>query len=131
MDTFNRERDWGAELVAQSLAEALHLPDYFRVNTARALIDFGRFPGVSQKGASHMKRMSINHPFSTSLDHEQKRALLLEHYDEISRQLDARLSNVNLKIAIHTYDKRNKTATRRPEVSLITRSYGYQNLSAT
>lgn len=127
---FERERDWGASLVAQYLAEALHLEDFFRVNSARALIDFGRFPGVSQLGATHMERMSINYPFAQILHHDEKRALLLEHYDEISKQLEARLTNIKLKIAIHTYDKRNPTATRRPEVSLITRPYGYQHLEA-
>ena len=85
---FINERDWGAELVAKHLASALHLPSYFRVNTARALLDFGRFPGVSQKADSHMDRMAINHPFAEALNHEQKRAVLLEHYDEISRQLE-------------------------------------------
>ena len=127
---FVDERDWGAELVASQLAAALHLPSYFRVNTARALLDFGRFPGVSQRGASHMDRMAINYPFSQVLNHEQKRAVLLEHYDEISRNLEDALTTSKLKIGIHTYDKRNPSASRRPEVSIITRPYGHQHLEA-
>ena len=128
--TFINERDWGAGLVAQHLAAALHLPHYFRVNTARALMDFGRFPGVTQKSASHMDRMAINYPFSEVLNHEQKRAVLLEHYDEISRRLEGALTTAKLKIGIHTYDKRNPSASRRPEVSIITRPYGHQHLEA-
>ncbi len=127
---FINERDWGAELVASELAAVLHLPSYFRVNTARALLDFGRFPGVSQRAASHMERMAINYPFSMVLNHEQKRAVLLEHYDEISRQLEDALVTSKLKIGIHTYDKRNPSASRRPEVSIITRPYGHQHLEA-
>lgn len=127
---FIKERDWGAELVAKSLASALHIPNYFRVNTARVLLDFGRFPGVSPTAASHMERRAINAPFSTLLDHDQKHALLLEHYDEISRQLEDALITTKLKIGIHTYDKRNPSATRRPEVSIITRPFGHQHLEA-
>lgn len=127
---FINERDWGAELVASHLASALHLPNYFRVNTARALMDFGRFPGVTQKSASHMERKAINYPFSEVLNHEQKRAVLLEHYDEVSRQLEDALRTAKLKIGIHTYDKRNPSASRRPEVSIITRPYGHQHLEA-
>lgn len=127
---FVKERDWGAELVAKNLASALHLPHYFRVNTARALLDFGRFPGVTGVAASHMERRAINPPFSTLLNHDQKQALLLEHYDEISRRLETALKLTKLKIGIHTYDKRNPSATRRPEVSIITRPYGHQHLEA-
>ena len=127
---FIKERDWGAEMVAQYLASALHLPNYFRVNTARALLDFGRFPGVTSVAASHMERRAINPPFASLLNHDQKQALLLEHYDEISRQLEDALKTTKLKIGIHTYDKRNPSATRRPEVSIITRPYGHQHLEA-
>ena len=127
---FIKERDWGAELVAQHLASALHLPTYFKVNTARALVDFGRFPGVTSTAATHMERFAINPPFASLLNHDQKQAVLLEHYDEISRNLEQALATTKLKIGIHTYDKRNPSASRRPEVSIITRPYGHQHLEA-
>ena len=36
-------------------------------------------------------------------------------------------SGKDIKIAIHTYDTHNKTGTIRPHLSLLTRSFGYQN----
>ena len=37
------------------------------------------------------------------------------------------ISGKDIKIAIHTYDTHNKTGTIRPHLSLLTRSFGYQN----
>lgn len=124
---FVEERDWGAELVAACLASALHLGDYFRVNVARALLDFGRFPGITPPAADHMHRHAINTPFSQVLSHAQKARLLEVCYDGLSTAFDAVISDKRLKIAIHTYDEHNPTASRRPAVSLLTRSYGHQH----
>ncbi|MEE2756867.1 MAG: hypothetical protein VYA30_09405 [Myxococcota bacterium] len=125
---FVRERDWGAELVANRLASALGLDSYHRVNLARVLMDFGRFPGITSAGADHLHRYAINYPFSDRLNHEQKRSVLTEHYDRISDGLESAMEGKLLKIAIHTYDKRNPTKFERPAVSLLTRPYGYQAL---
>ncbi len=118
------ERDWGAECVASCLASALHLPDYTRVNTARVLLDFGRFPGTSRSGADHMSRFAITHPFSEHLDHKQVQDLLESHYDVISEGMDETLRDRLLKIAIHTYDARKPGRSRRPAVSILTRFHG-------
>src|SRR5213596_730896 len=50
------ERDWGAEQVARHLTAALHLGSYHRVNVARTLLDFGRFPGCTIPGSSFVDR---------------------------------------------------------------------------
>ena len=127
-DRFQEERDWGAELVAKSLASALSIPNYHRITTARVLLDFGRFPGISPRGAEHLHRYAISHPFCDALSHHQKRSLLTDHYDVISDGMEKALQGKRLKIAIHTYDKRNPTQFERPAVSLLTRPFGYQEL---
>lgn len=120
------ERDWGANVVAQRLAESLALSSFFTVNTARCLLDFGRFPGITKPGASHLGRFAINHPFSQFLGYHQKQSLLQNYYDSISQEMENHLNNRLLKIAIHTYDRFNKSGTERPQVSLVTRMLGYQ-----
>lgn len=123
---FEKERDWGASLVAESLAAALHLPSFFRVTTARSLLDFGRFPGITQEGADYLRRYAINYPFSQRLGFAEKRSLLEEHYDGISAGMDQLIRGRLLKIGVHTYDEHNPSMTRRPAVSLLTRSLGHQ-----
>lgn len=120
------ERDWGAELVAQHLASALHLPSYHRINIARVLLDFGRFPGSTPPGADFLNRLAINLPFSEHLSYEHKREVLERYYDPISEDMERAISGKLIKIAIHTYDVRNPTRTQRPPVSIITRSRALQ-----
>lgn len=126
-ESFVRERDWGALLVAERVAARLGIPEVHTVNTARCLLDFGRFPGISRKGASHLGRASINEPFNSRLSSAQTRTLLEQHYDAISRHMDGAIRGRQLKIAIHTYDRTNPSGTERPQVSIVSRSQGYQN----
>lgn len=121
---FVSERDWGAECLASALASALHLPAYYRVNTARVLLDFGRFPGITPPTADHMSRFAITYPFSKHLQREQVRDLLENHYDVISEGMDEAIHDKILKIAIHTYDPRKPGRSRRPAVSILTRFHG-------
>lgn len=123
---YTEERDWGAEAVAKSIASALHLPRYHRVNIARALLDFGRFPGVTPKLSDFMHRYAINQPFSQTLSHELKTELLERYYDRISVGMDEAIQGRLLKVAVHTYDEKNPTQTRRPAVSLLSRPHGWQ-----
>jgi hypothetical protein len=123
---FVRERDWGANLVAERLAARLGLPGFTTVQTARVLLDFGRFPGVSRTGAPHLRRAAINEPFHEALSFGQQRRLLEEHYDEISRAMDRTIRGKLLKIAVHTYDRHNPSGTERPQVSVVSRALGYQ-----
>ena len=123
---FVTERDWGADLVAARLANRLGLNGHLTVQTARVLLDFGRFPGSTKEGATHLGRFAINYPFSYILNFEQKRDLLESHYDYISDTMDEYLQGKILKIAIHTYDQYNSSGTERPQVSLVTRMLGYQ-----
>lgn len=120
------ERDWGAELVAACLSSALHLEGYHRINLARALLDFARFPGSTPKAADFMSRFAINYPFSKYLSYQQKMKVLENHYDAISDYMDGIIRDKLVKIAVHTYDELNPSATRRPAVSVLTRSYGHQ-----
>lgn len=125
-ESFVVERDWGASLVAQRVAMRLGLEGYHRVTTARCLLDFGRFPGITREGASHLRRFAINHPFSQWLGFGQCTRLLSEHYDGISAGMDRAIEGKQLKLAIHTYDRFNANGTERPHVSLITRALGVQ-----
>ncbi len=123
---FELDRDWGAGLVAARLAGALGLPGWYQVNTARVLMDFGRFPGSTQAGADYQSRFAINYPFSEWLDHDQKRLVLEQQYDRCSTGMEKAVEGRLIKIACHTYDRRNASGTLRPHVSLVTRSLAYQ-----
>ncbi|MEE2902743.1 MAG: N-formylglutamate amidohydrolase [Myxococcota bacterium] len=123
------ERDWGANLVAEKLVSFLGLEHYYRVNLARVVMDFNRFPGSSTSGANSLERLAINPPFSDMLSHEEKYRVLRTYYDEISKQMESVIANSLIKISIHTYDEHNVSRTQRPEVSLISRSLSYQRFS--
>ncbi len=124
-DAYVAERDWGGEMVASELACRLQLGGYFRVNIARVLLDFGRFPGSTARGADHMQRYAIDGPFAAALGPWQKRDLLEQYYDRISAGVESTVQGKTIKIAIHTYDDRDRdTGAMRPEMSVITRSHG-------
>lgn len=129
IEYYEKERDWGAGLVAAEIAKNLGLPGFFNVQLARVLLDFGRFPGSTTKNADFLARRAINFPFSEHLSHGQKRDLLERYYDRISSQLERVVEGARLKIAIHTYDTFNATGTRRPPVSILTRCLSYQTAS--
>ena len=121
-----RERDWGANLVAKSLAQQLGLPVYGRVRIARALLDFNRFPGSTPPGNHEpLERLAINPPFCDALSHPQKMDLL-DVYDRISDGLEANFRDKLIVIGVHTYDERNPSATSRPHLSLVNIPAGYQ-----
>lgn len=126
---FDRERDWGANLVAHHLSAALGLGGYHRVEIARIAMDFNRFPGISPPDAGPMDRLALGPPLGPVLPYETKRHVLETCYDAVSAGLDAAIAGKLLKICIHTYDARNASQTRRAEISLLTRSESYQQLS--
>jgi len=125
-DTYVRERDWGAALVADALCAGLGIQSYSHIDIARALMDFGRFPGSTPENADHYNRFAINHPFSVYLSFEEKKAVLEEYYDPISHALDARIRGHLISISVHTYDTRNRSGSVRPQVSLVSRAIGSQ-----
>ena len=124
--SYVRERDWGAPLVARALASFLGLPGYYRITTARTLLDFGRFPGPTPHGARHTERLAINQPFASLLSHPQKRQLLTDIYDDISSSMEKAIVGKLIKIAVHTYDRFSPSGAERPEFSVITRSEGIE-----
>ena len=123
---YEHERDWGASLIATELASHLALDGFYRVEIARVVMDFGRFPGITPKDADHLGRHAINYPFSHLLGFEQKRRILDHYYDRISQLFESEVSKTQVKLAIHTYDMYNRSGTRRPPLSILTRCIGYQ-----
>ncbi|MEM6454339.1 MAG: hypothetical protein AAF772_04520 [Acidobacteriota bacterium] len=126
LGTYFHERDWGANLVARCLAEVLDLGGYLRVNLARVLLDFGRFPTSLDGDAAYLLRSAIYPPLRDVLTDAARHRLITHHYDEISRALTGRFLGKILAIDVHTYDPVGRNGIRRPEVSLVTRSMGYQ-----
>ncbi|MDJ0836906.1 MAG: hypothetical protein QNK37_10345 [Acidobacteriota bacterium] len=128
------EKDWGANQVAENLSAELGTGGYWRVNIARVLMDFGRFPGITPPGADHLNRFAINYPFSYALDFRYKRLVLEKFYDHISEVFEAQTPGKVIKLGIHSYDFLNPSAhhmlpgTVRPELSLIFRSRSFQEL---
>jgi hypothetical protein len=126
-ETYVMERDWGAALVARELARHLGLDGYWNVEIARVVMDFGRFPGITQKNADHLGRHAINYPFSQILAFEQKQRIFEHYYDTISERYNTIVTNAQVKIGIHTYDTYNRSGTLRPPISILTRCVGYQS----
>jgi hypothetical protein len=120
------ERDWGANMVAHHLARLLGLEGYHRVNVARVVMDYNRFPGSSPPRADHFNRLAISPPLSDAMTYEQKREVLERYYDRISAGMERAIEGKLIKLAIHSYDVHNASLTERPELSLITRSQSYQ-----
>jgi hypothetical protein len=123
---FARARDWGANLVAEHLAAALGLGGYHRVNVARVVMDFNRFPGSSPAQAGPLDRFAISQPMSDCLDHQDKRWVLERFYDAVSARMERAIDGKLIVLSIHTYDEHNHSLTQRPEVSLLSRSHSYQ-----
>ncbi|MEM6793443.1 MAG: hypothetical protein AAF725_05645 [Acidobacteriota bacterium] len=120
------ERDWGANLVAEKLAEKLGLSGYLRVNLARFIMDFGRFPGTSAVGEGYLQRHSLFPPVEHLLTEDAIHEVLARYYDGISQVLTQHFATKRITIAIHTYDPYNATGTARPRIGLVTRSLSYQ-----
>jgi len=128
-ERYTRERDWGANLVAGKMARALAIGGYARCRVARVLVDFNRFPGSTTPPgpSSYLERMAINTPFAEALSHDEKLCLLEDYYDRISDLIEEQvLIRKLITITVHTYDERNPSLTRRPEISLISQSLNYQ-----
>lgn len=121
-----RERDWGANRVARELARQLGLAGYLRINLARVILDFGRFPGTSALGEEYLRRHSMFPPVEHLLSEEVKHEVLARYYDGISRVLTQHFVDKKLTVGVHTYDRFNRTGTERPRLSLISRSLEYQ-----
>lgn len=131
------ERDWGASLVAQAVAETLGISGFHEVLLARNVLDFGRFPGISRPRSQHLDRLSVSGPLSAYIrDHCPDE--ILSYFEKISDQmekqvnkrLDAtgqvgerRIRNSRfIRLAIHTFDPYGGDGVRRPMVGIIHRS---------
>lgn len=151
LESFREDRDWGADLLAYSIAYALHLPGFFRVRVARNIVDFGRLPVVTQQRntLSHLGRGAIHSPVSDRMNRDQFRQVL-GIYDAISDSLERAIAFAMsgnescmdhefeldpaqlfgrsvidsglMLVGVHTYDESDRTSVQRPAASLIYRS---------
>lgn len=130
-EAYIREKDWGANHVAYELSKRLNLSGFHKVEIARALLDYNRFPGVTPPGvAAHLNRLCINKPISNHIAHQEIRSLLSNYYDAISSGYEQFARKALLKISIHTYDTYNPGAnTKRPATSVLYRALDYQENS--
>ncbi len=120
------ERDWGASLLAERLAARMGLGGYWRICVARVLMDFGRFPGETKADRGHLHRFALNYPFSELLDRKAKRRVLEHYYDRCSDVMEPAIVGKTVLLGIHSYDSHNASGTKRPDVSLISRPFAYQ-----
>lgn len=132
LEAYIREKDWGANQVAYELTQLLDLPGFHKVELARALLDYNRFPGVTspRQPKAHLNRFCLNPPVSEELLPDEVRDILGNQYDAISKGYEEFTSKTTLKISIHTYDTHNPGAnTKRPATSILYRSLDYQEQS--
>jgi hypothetical protein len=123
--SFTRMRDWGANKVARALASALGLDGYASCRVARVLLDFNRFPGTTSRSAEGpLDYFAINEPFGSVLRHAQKMDVL-KIYDRMSDEIEKLISGSLISIGIHTYDVHNASATKRPDVSIVSTPQSY------
>ena len=130
------ERDWGANTIAGLVAANLKLGQYYIVPIARHVLDFGRTAGASAPDADLSSRRAFNPPVLDLVTELDRLEELHRYYDGFAARLEehmrARLpdgmigKHEFMQIAIHTYDPRNDSGTRRPPVSVILRPRAYQ-----
>ena len=129
-----KEKDWGASYLAVAVAAALNIPRMSRMRIARAVMDFGRFPGITREGGSFLGRYCINKPLADVAEkHDSVVELLFDHYDRASDILKEAASGKSLLLGIHTYDPNNQAKiagkeTERPPFSLLYTSDSYHRL---
>lgn len=121
--SYARARGWGSSLLAGHLAAALHVPSFFRVNTARALVDYGRMPGVSSAIALPSQRRAIHAPFDRWLTPLMQQDVLERHYDVIGRAFDARLATARVVLSVETRDEHDAHGRRRPPLTISSRCH--------
>ena len=73
--------------------------------------------------------MAISNPYNEALNHTEKTRLLTDYYDRISDLIEAKITGHRISIAVHTYDEHNPSATRRPDLSLVSVPATYQRES--
>lgn len=122
---FAHMRDWGANKVARALASALTLDGFASCRPARVLVDFNRFPGTTSRTADGpLDYLAINEPFGSVLAHTQKMDVL-KIYDRMSDSIEHMVSDSLISIGVHTYDVHNASATKRPDVSIVSTPQSY------
>ncbi len=123
------ERDWGANLVARHLAREVGSSSFTRINLARVVMDFGRFPGTSSVGEEYLRRHALFPPLEHDFSEETRHEILRRYYDDAARTFVQLFAGSRVSLSVHTYDPLNKTGTQRPQVSMVTGSLEYQQKS--
>ncbi len=126
---YQRERDWGANLVAEHLAREVGASGYVRINLARVAMDFGRFPGTSSVGEEYLRRHALFPPLEHHFSEETRHEMLRRYYDRAAQAFAQAFAGAGVTVSVHSYDPLNATGTERPQVSLVTRSLEYQRTS--
>ena len=130
---FARERDWGADAIAQPLAYELGLKSYKRVTTARVFLDCGRPRGISTPEARGLDTKSVPHRIAGQVTPPDIRQCLAEERDRfgtsfghlLERTLEGAgrrvLDSGALFLAIHTYDRFDSEGNERAPIGLVYR----------
>ncbi len=106
--TYAAARDWGATLLAGKIAARLHVPQVFRVDLARLVLDVDRLPSAQRWGEGWLEPSQVRH-------------LMSEHYDEVVGAVGAACANATLELSVHTSDVHALDGRVRPPVTLRSR----------
>lgn len=122
---FLRERDWGADLVAQHLAEALGLGGRLRVDLARVVLDFGRFPGVSEATEGYLSRRALSPPIADLITQKAKHRLITGYYDRMALAFARQTAAARISVGVHTFDRPGEGTAAGGTLELVTRPLQY------
>jgi predicted N-formylglutamate amidohydrolase len=120
-EVFARERDFGADAVAESVARALGVGSRLRVRLARSVLDAGRSFGCDDGRAGHTSRLAVPAAIASHADRESLSWLERAHA-RIEETIAGHVATAGpspIAIGIHTYDPVNADGTARPELSLL------------
>ena len=133
--SFTRERDWGADAMASTVAGLLGLPSYHRVTTARAFLDCGRPRGFSAQHERGLDTKAVPYSIAGKVTPPDLRDGLLKERcafgDAFGGVLERTLERSGRRVldsgalflAIHTYDRLDANRERAP-ISLVYRARG-------
>lgn len=120
-EAFDRERDFGADTVANFLAHALGVGSRLRVRLARSVLDAGRFFGVEDGRGAHTSRRAVPAEIAAACDPHDLEGLAAAHatIEAVIANEVAAAGTSPIAIGVHTYDPVNPDGSPRPELSLL------------
>lgn len=120
-EAFDRERDFGADTIADFLANALGVGSRLRVRLARSVLDAGRFFGVEDGRGAHTSRRAVPAEIAASCAPHDLDGLAAAHatIEAVIAKEVAAAGPSPIAIGVHTYDPVNPDGSPRPELSLL------------